>query len=209
MASPSITFEQVSAANRDYRRWLFLAWAILSALVLIWAAAIVGAPILRSSGYNGAANAIYAIFSPICHQISERSFHIHGEQFGVCARCSGIYFGLAGGILFCPVFRSLFNFRTPSRVWLLLSPVPTGIDFALEFFGIWKNTHWSRFLTAALFGAVAAVYIVPGIMDLTHMIWQSASRSGPVKRAALQAKVVITGDSRLAPSDYSAPERRI
>lgn len=203
MASPSITLDHVSAVNRDYRRWLFLAWLALAMLVGVWAAAIVGAPWLRSAGHNGIADTIYAIFSPICHQIAARSFHFHGEPFGVCARCTGIYFGLAAGIIFYPVFRSLTNFQTPSRLWLLLSPLPTGIDFGLEFFGLWTNTHWSRFLTAALFGTVAAIYIVPGVMDLTHMIWQSRRPSPALP------KVLVTGNPASAPSDYSQPDRRI
>jgi uncharacterized membrane protein len=209
MASPSITVDHIAAVNRGYRRWLFFAWFVLSALVVLWAAAIVGAPVLRSTGHSGAANAIYALFSPICHQISERSFHVAGEPFAACARCTGIYFGLAGGIVAYPIFRTLSNFSTPSRIWLLLSPIPTGIDFALGFFGIWSNTHWSRFFTAALFGVVAAIYIVPGIMDLTHMIWQSFNRASIPANIAAHRQVVITGNDRLAPSDYSAPERRI
>jgi len=49
---------------------------------------------------------------------------------------------------------------------LALAVLPTTVDFALGFFGIWENTHWSRFLTALLAGAGAAFYIVPGLVDL-------------------------------------------
>lgn len=209
MASSSIALQQRAPVNLGYRRWLYLAWVILSLAVLLWDAAIVGAPVLGSTGHSGLAHTIYSIFSPICHQIGERSFHVEGEPFAVCARCSGIYFGLAGGIVFYPIFRSLFNFSTPSRLWLILSPIPTGIDFALGYFGIWSNTHWSRFFTAALFGVVAAIYIVPGVMDLTHMIWQSVNRSALPVDPARRPPVVITGTGRASPSDYSAPERRI
>ena len=49
---------------------------------------------------------------------------------------------------------------------IVLAVLPTTVDFALGFFGIWENTHWSRFLTALVAGAVAAFYIVPGLVDL-------------------------------------------
>ena len=29
-----------------------------------------------------------------CHQLSNRSFFLHGRQFHICARCTGIFIGL-------------------------------------------------------------------------------------------------------------------
>jgi hypothetical protein len=54
----------------------------------------------------------------------------------------------------------------PGRAWLLAAALPTAVDFALGFFGVWENTHLSRFLTALLLGAVTAFYVVPGVVDL-------------------------------------------
>ena len=51
----------------------------------------------------------------------------------------------------------------PARRWLLLAALPTSVDFLLGVTGLWANTHTSRALTGALVGAVAALYVVPGL----------------------------------------------
>lgn len=198
-----------SPQSQGYHRWLVAAWLGTVAFVLAWSGLIMAAPILEHTGHTALSATIYTAFRPICHQIPERSFHIFGEQLAVCARCSGIYFGFAAGIIMYPVVRRLNDFNTPSRLWLLLAPIPTAIDFALTFFGIWENTHWSRFITAALFGVVAAIYVVPGLMDITQMIWQSVTKRGTSAVRGPAREVVITGGGVTAPSDYSQPDRRI
>ncbi|MCA1594754.1 MAG: hypothetical protein LC754_19425, partial [Acidobacteria bacterium] len=54
--------------------------------------------------------------------------------------------------------------------------LPTTVDFALGFFGVWENTHLSRFLTAVLLGAVAAFFIVPGLVDLNCTRFRRAAQ---------------------------------
>jgi uncharacterized membrane protein len=108
----------------------------------------------------------YGSFGTVCHQIPERSFHLEGFPLAVCARCFGLYVGAAAGVLFYPLARGLARRDAPGRAWLLAAAAPTTIDFALGFFGVWENTHWSRFLTAFLLGAAAAFYIVPGLVEL-------------------------------------------
>jgi uncharacterized membrane protein len=84
----------------------------------------------------------------------------------VCARCTGIYAGFTVATLGYPLLRSLARTDTPPRRWLFLAAVPLAIDFSLGFFGLWENTHLSRFLTGALLSSVAVFYIVPGLVDL-------------------------------------------
>jgi hypothetical protein len=52
------------------------------------------------------------------------------------------------------------------------------VDFALGFFGVWQNTHLSRFLTALLLGAVTAFYVVPGVVDLSLSLRGHLFRAG-------------------------------
>jgi uncharacterized membrane protein len=146
-----------------------LIWAITATLVLVFVSLIVVAPLAHAHGYNSAAFVLYEMFGRVCHQIPERAFHLEGQPFAVCARCTGIYFGFAAGMLVFPLVRSLRRGDTPARKWLLLAAVPTLLDFALGFFGVLENTHWSRSLTGALLGAVAAFYVLPGLMDLSRM----------------------------------------
>ena len=45
--------------------------------------------------------------------------------------------------------------------------MPTTVDFALGFFGVWENTHASRLLTALPLGVAVAFCAVPGLVDLS------------------------------------------
>ena len=67
------------------------------------------------------------------------------------------------------LFRGEFAEKTdtPPIIWLLFSIVPLVIDFALRYFGVWQNNHFTRVTTGALFGAVAAIYVVPGLIELS------------------------------------------
>ena len=42
--------------------------------------------------WKGTMNVFGKVFH--CHQLSERSFHIGGFQLPLCARCTGIFFGV-------------------------------------------------------------------------------------------------------------------
>ena len=148
----------------------YFVWASAATLVLGFVSLVVVAPVARAHGHTLSAFFIYEMFGRVCHQIPERSFQLAGHPLAVCARCTGIYFGFAGAVLFYPLVRSLNRTAAPARKWLLLAAVPTALDFALGLSGVWENTHWSRALSGALLGAVAALYVVPGLVDLGHMI---------------------------------------
>jgi uncharacterized membrane protein len=144
-------------------------WCAVAAGALGIIGLVLSAPLLAQSNHAFWASLIYESFGHICHQISERSFHLGEHKFAVCARCFGIYAGFAGGVLLYPLIRSLRRRDTPARVWLFIALIPICIDFALGFLGIWENTHWSRVTTGAVLGATAALYIVPGMVDLSYL----------------------------------------
>ena len=145
-------------------------WAISATLALAILGAIVGAPLLQSSGHADFALKIYRAFSFVCHQIPERSFHLYGSQFAVCSRCTGIYAGIALAALAYPLIRSLKRTDTPRLVWLFLAAAPLGIDWSLGYFSIWQNNHVSRFATGFLLGAVAIFFILPGLIELSSRL---------------------------------------
>jgi uncharacterized membrane protein len=189
---------QVVSTRRPLVFWLASAGTVLALVSLI-----VVAPLAAAGGYNGAAFAIYRAFGVLCHQIPERSYFIDGHKLAVCSRCTGIYAGFAFTLLLYPLVRSLRNTATPPRSLLILAALPLAIDFSLTFFGIWENTHTSRLLTGLLLGSVAVFYVMPGIIEL--------SLSAVTKQIPRPVTFTLASPDRIAaaPSDYSAPERRI
>lgn len=151
---------------RTHRRAIAV-WLGTSAIALTILGMIVAAPIAQAQGYSRFASSLYRAFSFVCHQIPERSFHLAGDKFGVCSRCTGLYAGFAVAALIYPLARSLRSTDTPALRWLILATLPLVFDFALGYFAIWQNTHLSRFLTGSLLSSVAVFYIMPGLIELT------------------------------------------
>jgi uncharacterized membrane protein len=196
---PTQYVEQTGSLRRPLIMWLV---AAIGMVVLV--GLILGAPLALSSGHAFAALTIYRSFSYVCHQIPERSFFIAGHPFAVCSRCTGLYVGFAAATLVYPLLRSLRVTTTPARKWLFLAAAPLAIDFSLGYFGIWENTHSSRFLTGLLLGSVAVIFVMPGLMDLSLRRWRKAE---PATHKNNLRTPVFSAAS--APSDYSAPHRRI
>lgn len=204
-ASPNEYIPQTVTNRRPVIVWLLVAGGSL--LVL---ATIVGAPLARAGGRGQLAALIYQTFSHLCHQLPERSYFINGHPFAVCARCTGIYAGFAGAAVFYPLARSLRNIQAPARKWLFLAAAPLAIDFAIEFLGFGHNSHTSRLVTGALLGAVAVFYIMPGLLDLSLRSWKRHSDpNGVVSKEPRIASTETFSSRTSAPSDYSAPDRRI
>jgi uncharacterized membrane protein len=167
MTEPAVMYTPLDL-QEQFRRQAVKVWLITSAVVLLWIAAIVAAPLLLLNGITAASSPIYSFFSYICHQIPERSLHLAGHQMAVCSRCFGVYVGLLAGILIYPLWRSIDEVDPIPRIWLFLSLVPISIDWSLTIFGIWENTHVSRFVTGAILGIACATYIVPALVEVVR-----------------------------------------
>ena len=150
-----------------FRSQAYRVWFVTSVVLLFWISLIVAAPIFHLGG-------VYTFFSYICHQIPDRSFHIAGEQFAVCSRCFGVYFGIVLGFLLYPLWRPIDAIDPISRAWLFLSLIPIAIDWSLTFFGIWENTQASRFSTGLIHGCACAVFIVPAIVEIKRNLTRGA-----------------------------------
>ena len=180
-------------------------WAVGTAIVASLVSLIVVAPLAAATGHNEIAAGIYRAFGVLCHQLPERSFFIDGHKFAVCSRCTGLYGGFALTLLLYPLVRSLRTTHMPARKWLVLAAIPLLVDFSLTFFGWWENTHASRFLTGLLLGSVSVFYVMPGISD-----WSLRSlRSSSAARSRVTFTLASPETIAAAPSDYSAPDRRI
>jgi len=201
-SSPENYIPQSVSNRRPLGMWLI---AALGSVALM--SFILGAPLLISAGHPFWGLTIYRTFSYFCHQIPERSFFIAGHQFAVCARCTGIYSGFAIATILYPLVRSLRQIDAPPRKWLFLGAAPLAIDFAVGYLGIWENTHSSRFATGALLGAVAVFYVMPGLMDLSLREWGTKRTRAQTDEGTRLG--MISSNTAAAPSDYSAPHRRI
>jgi uncharacterized membrane protein len=165
---------------------------------------IVGAPLAAAAGHPLAAATLYRGFAVLCHQLPERSYFIAEHKLAVCARCTGLYAGFALTLLLYPLIRPLRTIVWPPREWLLLAALPMAIDFSLTFIGLWENTHTSRLLTGMLLGGACVFYVMPGLMEL-------ALRRTQEPLTTPRPAFTLASPERMAaaPSDYSAPERRI
>jgi uncharacterized membrane protein len=151
---------------KHFRTQAFKVWGVTLALVFLWVFAIVLAPYALENGWIGISSPIYTFFSYICHQQPERSLHFDGHPLAVCSRCFGVYFGLFAGLAVYPLWRKIEEVEPLPRFWLFLSLVPIGIDWSLTIFGIWENTHLSRFITGLILGVACATFIVPALVEI-------------------------------------------
>ncbi len=196
-------------------------WAAMAAGAVLFIGMIVGAPLARANSIELLSLPLYQAFSNVCHQDPARSFFLAGHPLAVCARCTGLYLGFAAAVVFYPLMSSLRRTHTPEKKWLFIAATPLAIDFALGLFGIWENTHSSRFFTAALLGIVTAFYIMPALVELVRFPRPSNSlRNTQAGRnagfsASSEAQPLDAASGSIpsvpisAPSDYSSPHRRI
>jgi uncharacterized membrane protein len=154
--------------NERLRKQALGVWGGAAALVMLAPLSMAAAPMLASLEMHGFADSLYRFFSFICHQNPDRSFHLSGEPVAVCARCFGVYSGLFLGFPIYAVFRNLDETEPPSRVWLIASTIPIGLDWTLGFLGFWENTHISRFLTGFILGAACSMYLIPAFVEIAR-----------------------------------------
>jgi len=150
------------------RRQAWKVWAIGLSVVFLWVFLMILAPLAKANGFTAISSPLYHFFSYICHQVPARSFHIEGEQFGVCSRCFGVYFGLFAGFAGYPLWRRIDEIEPLARFWLFLSLIPIAVDWSLTVFGIWENTFLSRFATGLILGVACATFIVPALVEITR-----------------------------------------
>ena len=113
---------------------------------------------------------IYGIYSPICHQLPERSYYILNHKMGVCARCFGIYTGILLGMLIYPFVKRLDNFKTPNKWYLIMALIPMGIDGTTQLIGLRESFNELRFVTGFIGGIVGLFYILPVFLNMIHRI---------------------------------------
>jgi uncharacterized membrane protein len=133
--------------------------ALLAAGAVLWFALVALSPVLPPL----LAAAVYGLGGVICHQLPERSFHWHGAQLAVCARCTGLYLGACASAIVAPLPPRLSArwASPPARIaWMLgAAAVPMAITLAAEWTGLWVPSPVMRAVTGVLVGAAGAVVV--------------------------------------------------
>jgi len=98
---------------------------------------------------------LFVLFSPLCHQIGERSFQdFHGHQFFVCARDSGTYLGfLFSWLVYFFYNKKNFSFPISLVVGLFLFHlVLFGLDGVTSYANLRETTNIIRYFTGFFVG---------------------------------------------------------
>jgi uncharacterized membrane protein len=138
-----------------------------------------------ASGRSWFGQILYTIYSPLCHQLPERSFFLFGSQIAytlqelehlvgsdvplryigdpligykiaVCQRDFATYAAMwLAGLAYIPLRQRLRPLTL--KVFALLC-LPMAVDGFGQLFGLWDSTPWRRVITGALFG-VACIWL--------------------------------------------------
>jgi uncharacterized membrane protein len=131
-----------------------LSW-ILTIGSLLWALAIVLTPLAAREGTVSLPAAfVYAGASLVCHQRPERTFHLDGLPWAVCARCAGLYGAAAAGAL-CG-WLGVPRIPRGGRTLLAIAAIPTAATLIAELSGAWAPGNIARAIAALPLGGAAA-----------------------------------------------------
>jgi uncharacterized membrane protein len=161
------------------RKGIAVLYGLTAFGAIIWTAAALAAPCLRSEG-SPASGFLYSCFAPVCHQIPQRSFRVCGYPMAVCARCFGVYAGFLLGLALYPFARGFRNVRLPKKTTFLILAAPIGLDAAANVLGLWSTPGLIRFETGLLWGTILPFYFLTGLADLALRLF----RRPPVKKSS-------------------------
>jgi uncharacterized membrane protein len=158
------------------RRWLLTlcGWGTVATLLPIVA------PMLRAASMDWLANPIYFSYSFICHQRSDRSFHIHGEQMAFCARDFAIFAGAVGIAAIYGLWRMRFDAHHMRVPAMLLMIAPLAIDGLTQLLGLRESTWELRVATGLLFSAGIGWFLLPRLEDGFTALRSDAHERGSV-----------------------------
>ena len=100
-------------------------------------------------------------FRLMCHGIAHRCLMLFGVPMPICARCTGIYLGMLGGVLLFP-FAFFLRARIMSKA-ALLAVMPLMIDGTTQLLKIRESTNALRLSTGALAGLAFGLWVLSAI----------------------------------------------
>ena len=110
---------------------------------------------------------VMLLFTPMCHQLPARSWHVDGVALAVCHRCFGIYAALPLGAL---TFGAMRPWRAALRrhakpVFIGALTVP-GVDWIGGVLGVWASSAVVQSSTGAFFGLAAGYYLAQAFSEM-------------------------------------------
>lgn len=154
-------------------RWCFRHWlALMNGAVLLYGGLPWLAPVLMASGFPGVGQFIFRLYTPLCHQVAERSFFFLGYQVAFCHREAAMYTSLfIGGVLYTFVRERLKPISLRTMGLLLLPMLVDGMTHMIndlvpfvalrsDIHTLWSFNWWLRMITGVLFtcAVVAGIY---------------------------------------------------
>lgn len=141
----------------------------------------------------------------ICHRITERSFTINGRQFPLCARCTGMYLGVAiafGVLLLAGRARWAAFPRLPVLLTLIGFIGLMGVDginsythFFPNFPHVYEPRNWLRLVTGMGAGLAMGVIMFTA---LAQTLWRNTTNQAAVANLReLGGIVVVAGTAVL------------
>lgn len=156
---------------------IFLAWALMQFLTPLFLPSNSISDLTGSVGVldnensinrmSFPANFIYSAGDRMCHQKSERSFYLNGNQMPFCSRCTAIWLGLAIGLGSMLLYKIELDERF--LFVILIGLVPIGIDGIGQRLGFWESTNLIRSITGILTGVVCGIAIALIITEIKEI----------------------------------------
>jgi uncharacterized membrane protein len=146
-AAHAIQLKRAPGAIPSFLRW---SWWLSAPFALAFAALAV--PWLRAQS-PALALALQRGFALVCHQNPGRSFVLFGAPVAVCARCLGIYFGAAVGLV-------INTSRRLAMRRLLVAVAFNLADWIAELAGLHGNWTLARCALGLALGASAAMLVI-------------------------------------------------
>ncbi|MGQ3331219.1 DUF2085 domain-containing protein [Halorubrum sp. FL23] len=103
---------------------------------------------------------------PFCHSLPKRSLCYNGRYFGLCARCTTMYFGGLLAILSFPVWSGGISINYILFIGLLLI-TPAGIDGTTQMFGSRESNNKLRVTTGFFLGLGIPILCWGGLRVIT------------------------------------------
>jgi uncharacterized membrane protein len=142
-------------------------YAALLLGAFLWCTLLFLPPILTAAGDAGRALStfVFGFFHLLCHQLDDRSFHVHGVPLAVCSRCASVYLAFLAGTIAYPALRDIRHPEPAGRGLAAIAVLPMLLDLGLGMAGMREVTNASRAITGGWFGFLIPFLVIPGTIE--------------------------------------------